>query len=258
MAEGAPDRTWLERYARHLVLPGVGLAGQHRLEAARVLVVGAGGLGSSALLYLAAAGVGTLGVADDDAVSLSNLQRQVLHGTADLGRPKVASAAERLAGLNPRVAVAPHPLRVVEANARALVRGYDLVLDGSDNLPTRYRVSDACVAEGKPYLYGALEQFEGQLSLLNAAPDQPCYRCLFPQPPPPGAVPDCAEAGVFGALPGVIGSLMALEALKHLLGLGQTLAGVLLHYDALASTTYRVRLRRDPACPACAAAGAAA
>ncbi|ADI15940.1 UBA/THIF-type NAD/FAD binding protein [Truepera radiovictrix DSM 17093] len=247
------SREQLDRYSRQLLLPGVGAAGQRKLLEAKVLVVGAGGLGSPALLYLAAAGVGTLGIVDDDAVALSNLQRQVLYTTRDLGEPKVSAAARRLRELNSDVRLEPHPVRLTEGNAGALVAPYDLVLDGSDNLETRYRLSDACVGLGKPLLYGALSQFEGQLSLLHAptpAGPGPCYRCLYPEAPPGGA-PSCAAAGVFGALPGTIGSLMAVEAIKYLVGLGASLAGTLLHYDALDSSFRRVRLARDPHCASC-------
>jgi adenylyltransferase/sulfurtransferase len=247
------SKAQLDRYARHLLLPGVGSAGQRKLMEAKVLVVGAGGLGSPVLLYLAAAGVGTLGIIDFDVVELSNLQRQVLHSTPDVGRLKVESAAARLAALNPEVKVRLHPHKLDSESARALVRAYDLTIDGSDNLPTRYALNDACVQEGKPWLYGAISQFEGQLSLFCAPLADgmgPCYRCLYPEPPA-GEVPSCAAGGVFGALPGVVGSAMALEAIKHLLNLGESLAGTLWHYDALYSKVHRVTLRRDPACAVC-------
>ncbi len=247
-------REQLDRYARHIILPGVGAAGQQRLLDARVLVVGAGGLGSPILLYLAAAGVGHIDLVDDEAVEASNLQRQVAHGLASVGVPKVASAAARLADLNPDVRVVPYPERLTRANARERVRDVDLVLDGSDNFPTRYLVNDACVLEGTPLVYGALSPFEGQVSVFAADGDGgrgPCYRCLFPEPPEPGSVPSCAEAGVFGVLPGVVGSLMANEALKLLLGLGTPLVGTLLHVDALGAEFRRFELARDAACPVC-------
>lgn len=248
------SRDQLDRYSRHILLPGVGAAGQRKLLEAKVLVVGAGGLGSPVLLYLAAAGVGTLGVIDDDTVELSNLQRQVLHGASTLGEAKVASAAGRLRDLNPEVRLEPYPVRLTAGNALEMLEPFDLIIDGSDTLETRYLLSDTCVSLGKPLLYGALSQFEGQLSLLHALTPAglgPCYRCLYPEAPPEGSAPSCAAAGVFGALPGTIGSLMAVEAIKHLLGLGDTLAGTLLHYDALAVSFRRVRLARNPQCVSC-------
>ncbi len=244
----------LDRYARHIILPGVGAAGQKRLLESKALIVGAGGLGSPILLYLAAAGVGTLGVVDDDVVDMSNLQRQVIHSAKRLGEKKTDSARASLEDLNPDVEVVSHEVRLDADNALDILKGYDLILDGSDNFPTRYLVNDACVLLGKPLLYGAMAQFEGQVSVLHAETESglgPCYRCLYPEPPQPGAVRSCAEAGVFGALPGVIGSLMATEAIKHLVGLGETLAGTLLHFDALHSEFRRVRLARNAACPVC-------
>ncbi len=243
----------LDRYRRQLILPGVGAAGQQRLLAAKVLVVGAGGLGSPILLYLAAAGVGTLGVVDDDVVELSNLQRQVLHGGGTLGHSKVTSAAARLGDLNPEVRVKSFETRLSAENALQLLEPYDLIVDGSDTLTTRYLLSDACVLLDKPLLYGALSQFEGQLSLLHAptsAGRGPCYRCVYPEPPPAGTVLSCAEGGVFGGLPGVVGSLMAVEATKYLVGLGASPAK-LTHYDALSGDFRTVKLRRNPACPSC-------
>ena len=240
-----------ERYARHLLLPGVGAAGQERLAAARVLVVGAGGLGSPVLTYLAAAGVGTLGVVDDDVVDLTNLQRQVVHGTADLGRPKVDSAADRIAELNPLVRVQRHAERLMAASAASLLVGYDVVVDATDNFPARYLLSDACVLAGRPLVWGAVARFDGQVSVWW--PERgPCYRCVFPTPPAPGTVPSCAEGGVLGVLPGVIGTLQATEVLKILLGLGDVLVGRMLVYDALAATMGQIRIGRNPACPACA------
>jgi molybdopterin/thiamine biosynthesis adenylyltransferase len=228
----------IERYARQLVLSDIGGPGQAKLKAARVLVIGAGGLGAPLLQYLAAAGVGTLGVVDDDVVSLSNLHRQVIHGTGDVGRPKVASAEEAVRRINPHVALHVHPTRLTAANAHDLVRGYDLVADGSDNFETRYAVSDACFFEGKPLVTAALGQFDGSLTTIRAhetGPDgkpNPTYRCLFPTPPPPGAIPTCAEAGVLGALPGVMGSLMAMEVIREIVGFGEGLVGRLLMVDA--------------------------
>ena len=239
----------LIRYSRHLILPEVGMEGQLRLKAARVLVVGAGGLGSPAALYLAAAGVGSLGLVDGDAVELSNLQRQVLHGTASVGHPKVESAAARLRDLNPHVQVETIPERLTSANAREVVRAFDLVADGSDNFPTRYLVNDACVLESKPNAYGAILRFDGQASFF--APGGPCYRCLFAEPPPPGLVPSCAEAGVVGALPGLVGSIQALEVLKWILGAGESLLGRLLLVDGLRMRTREIVVRRDPGCPVC-------
>lgn len=238
------------RYGRHLALPEIGETGQRRLKASSVLVVGAGGLGSPAALYLAAAGVGRLTICDFDVVDASNLQRQVLFGTADVGHAKVEAAAERLRALNPHVAVATVPDRVSSSNAQSLVDGHDVVVDGSDNFGTRYLVSDACVLAAKPYVYGSIFRFEGQASVFHA-PAGPCYRCLFPEPPPEGLVPNCAQAGVLGALAGLVGSIQAAEAVKCLLGAGSTLAGRLLLVDLLAATFREVRLRRDPECPAC-------
>jgi adenylyltransferase/sulfurtransferase len=249
------DRQQLDRYARHIILPGVGAAGQRRLLDARVLVIGAGGLGSPVLLYLAAAGVGHVTVVDGDVVDASNLQRQVIHATDAVGRPKVEVAAERMRALNPDVHVSPVDAVVNAGNIRALVREADVVVDGSDNFPTRYLVNDACVLEGRTLVYGAISSFEGQLSVM-AGPREgsertPCYRCLFPEPPEPGTVPSCAEAGVLGVVPGVVGSLMVNEALKLLLGLGRPLRGTLLTFDALDARTRSFELAHDPACPVC-------
>lgn len=240
----------LQRYARHLTLPEFGVHGQQQLAGARVLLIGAGGLGSPAALYLAAAGVGTLGIVDDDVVDVSNLQRQVLHGTAAIGAPKVESAARRLEDLNPDVAVESHRTRLTSANAREVIRRYDLVLDGSDNFPTRYLVNDACVLERKPLVYGSIYRFEGQLSLFNA-PGGPCYRCLFAEPPAPELVPSCVDAGVLGVLPGIIGTLQALEAIKWITGVGEPAVGRLVLFDALALSFREITLRRDPDCVAC-------
>jgi molybdopterin/thiamine biosynthesis adenylyltransferase/rhodanese-related sulfurtransferase len=247
-----PDLTQeeLARYARHLTLPDVGIEGQRRLKGARLLCVGAGGLGSPAATYLAAAGIGTVGVVDGEDVDPSNLQRQILHGDADVGRPKVASARDRLEAINPNVVVETHHARLTSANALDVLRGYDIVLDGSDNFPTRYLVNDACVLLRKPDVFGAVFRFEGQVSVF-AAPNGPCYRCVFPEPPPPGLVPTCAEAGVLGVLPGVIGTIQATEAIKLILGIGDSLVGRLVVYDALAMTFREARIPRDPDCPVC-------
>jgi len=247
-----PDLTpgELLRYARHLVLPEFGLEGQRRLKAARVLCVGAGGLGSPVALYLAAAGVGTLGLVDFDLVDASNLQRQILHGTPDVGRPKVESGRDRVLAINPEVAVETHQVRLTSANALDLVSAYDVVVDGADNFPTRYLVNDACVLAGKPNAYGAIFRFEGQASVF-AAKDGPCYRCLFPEPPPPGEVPSCAEAGVLGVLPGMIGTIQATETIKLISGIGEPLIGRLIIYDALRMSFQELRLRKDPDCPVC-------
>ncbi|WP_297507025.1 molybdopterin-synthase adenylyltransferase MoeB [uncultured Caulobacter sp.] len=237
----------VERYARHLVLREIGGPGQQKLKAARVLMIGAGGLGAPAALYLAAAGVGTLGLVDPDAVSLSNLQRQVLYATTDVGRPKVEAAAERLIALNPHLAVEAHPVWLDAANAGALVARYDLVLDGTDDFSTRFAVSDACLAHGKPLVSGALGRWTGQVGVFHG---QPCYRCLVPEVPPDAET--CALVGVVGALAGVIGAMMALEAVKLIAGAGEPLSGKLLIYDALAAETRTVRIGADPHCPACA------
>ncbi len=244
------QREDLIRYARHFVLPDVGPEGQRKLEEARVLIVGAGGLGSPAALYLAAAGVGRLGIVDEDLVDLSNLQRQVLHGVSQLGRRKVDSARERLRELNPNVEVVPHSVRLTSANAMEILGEYDLVVDGSDNFPTRYLVNDACVLLGIPFVYGAVDRWAGQAALFGV-PDGPCYRCLFREPPPPGAVPNCAEAGVLGVLPGIIGSIQAAEAVKTILGVGDSLAGRLLLFDALEMSFREIHLRPHPDCPVC-------
>jgi len=247
-----PDLTpeELVRYARHLVLPEFGLEGQRRLKAARVLCVGAGGLGSPVALYLAAAGVGTLGLVDFDVVDASNLQRQILHGAPDVGRPKVESARDRLRAINPGVEVETYHVRLTSANALDLVAAYDVIVDGADNFPTRYLVNDACVLAGKPNAYGAIFRFEGQASVF-ATKDGPCYRCLFPEPPPPGEVPSCAEAGVLGVLPGLIGTIQATEAIKLISGIGEPLIGRLMVYDALRMSFDELKLRKDPDCPVC-------
>jgi molybdopterin/thiamine biosynthesis adenylyltransferase len=246
----------ISRYARHILLPEVGGVGQARLRAARVLVVGAGGLGSPLLLYLAAAGVGTIGVVDGDTVELSNLQRQIAHGTPDLGRGKAVSAAAAARRINPEVTVEPHAVRLGPGNALDLISAYDVVCDGTDNFATRFLIADACVLARRTLVSAAVLRFEGQLATFkpHAGPDLPCYRCLYPVPPPPGLVPSCSEAGVFGAVTGVMGTLQATEVLKEILGLGEGLAGRLLIWDALAARFRTVRLRRDPACPACGAA----
>lgn len=244
----SPDE--LLRYSRHLTLPEVGTTGQAKLRQARVLIVGAGGLGSPAAMYLAAAGVGHLGLVDFDAVDLSNLQRQILHGTAAIGRPKLDSARERIADLNPHVQVTTYQTQLTSADAREILRDWDLILDGSDNFPTRYLINDACVLLKKSYVYGSIFRFDGQLSVF-AAPGGPCYRCLFAEPPPAGLVPSCAEAGVLGVLPGVIGSLQATEAIKLILGAGEPMIGRLLLFDALKTSFRELAIHRDPDCAAC-------
>lgn len=254
MATFSPDE--LERYARHIILPEVGGAGQQRLKTARVLVIGAGGLGSPLVLYLAAAGIGTIGIVDDDRVAVSNLQRQVAHSTERVGRPKTESAAIAVSALNPHVRVVEHTRRLDAANAAALIGAYDIVADGSDNFDTRFLVNDTCYAMRKPLVTAAILRFDGQLSTFKAhlgAP-HPCYRCVFPEPPPPGAVPACAEAGVLGALGGIMGSLQAIEVIKELLGLGESLSGRLMLYDALRGEFRSIKLRRDPACRVCSGA----
>ena len=238
------------RYSRHLLLPEVGLEGQQRLKAARALCVGAGGLGSPAALYLAAAGVGTIGLVDFDTVDASNLQRQIIYGTPDVGRPKIEAAAERLRAINPNVAIEPHGARLTSGNALDILARYDVILDGSDNFATRYLVNDACVLLKKPNAYGSVFRFEGQASVF-ATPTGPCYRCLYPEPPPAGLIPSCAEAGVLGVLPGIIGTIQATEALKLILGIGEPLIGRFLIYDALRLRFRELKLARDPECPVC-------
>jgi len=243
----------LERYARHVILDEVGEAGQARLLASRVLVIGAGGLGSPLLLYLAAAGVGTLGILDDDVVELSNLQRQVVHTTRNIGRPKVTSAAETIAAINPEVKVEAEAVRLTAANAADLVARCDLVADGSDNFATLYLLNDACYLAKKPLVSAALLRFDAQLSVFKAhlGPPHPCYRCLFPEAPPEDLIPRCDQAGIFGALAGSVGALQATEVLKELLGLGESLSGRLLIYDGLATEIRTIRIPRDPACRLC-------
>jgi molybdopterin/thiamine biosynthesis adenylyltransferase/rhodanese-related sulfurtransferase len=240
------------RYSRHLILPGVGVAGQERLRRGRVLLVGAGGLGSPAALYLAAAGVGTLGIADGDTLDVTNLQRQVLHRTADVGRSKAASAVEALAALNPLVSVVPIRERITAANALTVLREYDVIIDGTDNFPTRYLLNDACALLGKPLVFGSVYRFEGQATVFDARTG-PCYRCLFPHPPDPARVPSCAEGGVLGVLPGLIGTMQATEALKLLLGLGESLLGRLLLVDARTMRFRELAIEKNPDCPLCGA-----
>src|SRR6059058_2071163 len=241
----------LQRYSRHLIMPEVTAEGQNRLKAARVLCIGAGGLGSPAALYLAAAGVGTIGIVDFDNVDLSNLQRQILHGTKDIGRGKLESARDRLHDVNPQIEVELHKCRFSSDNASELVTRYDVVVDGSDNFPTRYLSNDVCVFARKPNVYGSVFRFDGQTTVFAPHLGGPCYRCLFPEPPPPGSVPNCAQAGVLGVLPGIIGMLQAIETIKLILGIGDSLIGRLLHFDALKVKFRELNLRRDPRCPVC-------
>jgi len=247
IAAGSLD---LRRYSRHLLIPEVGLEGQRKLAAARVLCVGAGGLGSPILAYLAAAGVGRIGVVDDDVVDVTNLQRQIIYATQDIGKKKAVVAAERLHGLNPQVAIDPIPIRFAANNARELVRLYDVVVDGTDTFASRYLINDACILENKPDVYGSIFRFDGQVSIFGA-PGGPCYRCLFPQPPPPESVPTCAEGGVLGALAGTVGTWQASETLKLILGIGAPLVGRLLLIDALDARMREVKVLRDPDCPVC-------
>lgn len=240
----------LRRYGRHLVLSEVGPQGQQKIKASKVLLVGAGGLGSPAALYLAAAGVGTLGLVDFDVVDITNLQRQVIHGTRDIGRPKLDSASDRIRDVNPNVHVVQYDTALTSANALDIARDYDVIVDGTDNFPTRYLVNDTCVLLGKPNAFGSVLRFEGQASVFAAA-EGPCYRCLFREPPPPGSVPSCAEAGVLGVLPGLIGTIQATETLKLILGAGDSLVGRLLLVDALSMQFRSIEVRRDPECPAC-------
>jgi adenylyltransferase/sulfurtransferase len=240
----------LRRYGRHLILPDVAIDGQRKLKKARVLVIGAGGLGSPLALYLAAAGIGTLGLVDFDVVEASNLQRQILHGTKDIGRSKLASARDRIADINPHVRCELHETRLTASNALDIVREYDVVVDGTDNFATRYLTNDACVLLGKPSVYGSIFRFEGQVSVF-ATKDGPCYRCLYPEPPPPGLVPSCAEGGVLGVLPGLIGTMQATEVLKLILGIGDPLIGRLLLVDSLGATYRTLKVRRNPLCPVC-------
>jgi adenylyltransferase/sulfurtransferase len=238
------------RYSRHLIMPEVGMDGQLKLKQARVLMIGAGGLGAPLGLYLAAAGVGHLGIVDFDVVDFTNLQRQVTFSTIDVGRAKLEATKERLAGLNPMIDIATYETRLTSSNTLELFRGYDMVVDGTDNFPTRYLVNDACVLTGKRNVYGSIFRFEGQVSIFGA-PDGPCYRCLYPEPPPPGLVPSCAEGGVLGVLPGIVGALQAIEAIKLILGAGDPLVGRLLLFDALAMRFRELKLKKNPDCPLC-------
>ena len=240
----------IQRYSRHLMLPEMGVEGQERLKDSSVLCIGAGGLGSPMALYLAAAGIGRLGLVDFDVVEFSNLQRQIIHTTSDVGRSKLASARDKLEAINPNVKVEAHDTRLSSENALELFRDYDIIADGTDNFPTRYLVNDACILTGKPNVYGSIFRFEGQASVFGA-PGGPCYRCLYPEPPPPGLVPSCAEGGVLGVLPGMVGTIQATEAIKLLLGIGRPLVGRLLLFDALELKFREVRLRSDPGCPIC-------
>jgi molybdopterin/thiamine biosynthesis adenylyltransferase/rhodanese-related sulfurtransferase len=242
----------LSRYSRHLILPEVGMEGQRRLKAARVLCVGTGGLGSPLALYLTAAGIGTLGLVDFDVVDSSNLQRQIIHSTKDIGRKKIDSAEEKLTALNPAINIVKHDTMLTSANALDILKDYDIVADGTDNFPTRYLVNDACVLLGKPNVYGSIFRFEGQASVF-ATEDGPCYRCLYPEPPPPGLVPSCAEGGVLGILPGLVGVIQATEAIKLILGKGSSLVGRLLLVDALNMRFRELKLRKNPECPVCGA-----
>src|SRR5438309_2930952 len=238
------------RYSRHLIMPEVGMEGQQKLKAARVLCIGAGGLGSPLALYLAAAGVGTLGIVDFDVVDYTNLQRQIIHSTADVGRKKLDSAAEKLKAINPFLNIRKFETRLSSDNALELFRDFEIIADGTDNFPTRYLVNDACVLTGKPNVYGSIFRFEGQASVF-AMKEGPCYRCLYPEPPPPGLVPSCAEGGVLGILPGLVGVIQATEAIKLILGTGEPLIGRFLIVDALRMKFRELRLRKDPACPVC-------
>jgi adenylyltransferase/sulfurtransferase len=240
----------LSRYSRHLILPEVGMEGQRRIKAARVLCVGTGGLGSPLAFYLAAAGVGTLGLVDFDVVDASNLQRQIIHSTKDIGRKKLDSAEEKLTALNPAITIVKHETMLTSANALDIMKDYDIVADGTDNFPTRYLVNDACVLLGKPNVYGSIFRFEGQASVF-ATETGPCYRCLYPEPPPPGLVPSCAEGGVLGILPGLVGVIQATEVIKLILGKGESLVGRLLLVDALNMRFRELKLRKNPECPVC-------
>jgi adenylyltransferase/sulfurtransferase len=240
----------IARYSRHLIMPEVGIDGQRKLKAGSVLCIGAGGLGSPAAMYLAAAGVGRIGIVDFDVVDFSNLQRQLLHSTADVGRSKLASARDKLHGLNPHIQIDTYETTVTSDNALDLFRPYDVILDGTDNFPTRYLVNDACVLTGKPNAYGSIFRFEGQASVFGTK-EGPCYRCLYPEPPPPGLVPSCAEGGVLGVLPGIIGVIQATESIKLILGIGEPLIGRFLIYDALKMRFRELKLRKDPECPVC-------
>lgn len=242
-----PDQA--RRYSRHIIMPQIGGNGQRKLLDAKVLLIGAGGLGSPAALYLAAAGVGTLGIVDFDDVDLTNLQRQILHRTQDVGRPKVDSARDTIAAMNPDVKVIQHRIQLTSENALEVLEPYDIIVDGSDNFPTRYLVNDACVMLGKPCVHGSIFLFEGQAATF--VPGKGCYRCLYPTPPPPGMVPSCAEAGVLGVLPGIVGSIQAVETIKLILGIGDTLSGRLLLFDALDMEFRQVKVRRNADCPVC-------
>jgi adenylyltransferase/sulfurtransferase len=260
IAGGLPDTATAEdvrlandeilRYSRHLIIPEVGMAGQKKLKAASVLMVGAGGLGSPLALYLAAAGVGRIGIVDFDVVDVTNLQRQVIHGTPDIGKPKLESARNRIQGINPYVTVEPHEVRLTSDNALELFAKYDVIVDGTDNFATRYLVNDACVLLGKPNVYGSIFRFDGQVTVFDAKRG-PCYRCLYPAPPPPGLVPSCAEGGVLGVLPGIIGTLQALETIKVIIGAGEPLLGRLVLFDALQFKFRELKLRKNPECPIC-------
>ena len=240
----------IQRYSRHLIMPEVGMDGQLKLKNAKVLCIGTGGLGAPLGVYLAAAGVGRIGLVDFDVVDNSNLQRQILFGTKDVGRPKIAAAADRLRDLNPTIQIDTHEVRLTSENALDLFKDYDIIVDGTDNFPTRYLVNDACVLLGKPNVYGSIFRFEGQATIF-AYPGGPCYRCLYPEPPPPGLVPSCAEGGVLGVLPGIVGSIQAAETLKLILQTGDSLVGRLLLFDALAMKFRELKLRKNPECPAC-------
>ena len=249
-APGALSNEEIQRYSRHLIMPEVGMEGQLRLKSAKVLCIGAGGLGSPLMLYLAAAGVGTLGLVDFDVVDFTNLHRQIIHTTGDVGRKKLESAEAKLNAINPNVTVVRHETKLTSANALELFRDYDIVVDGTDNFPTRYLVNDACVLTGKPNVYGSIFRFEGQVSVF-AAENGPCYRCLYPEPPPPGMVPSCAEGGVLGILPGLVGMMQATEAIKLIIGKGEPLIGRLLLVDALAMKFRELKLKKNSDCPAC-------